>query len=191
MDIYDLKKKMRKDVMESINNLDDEYIKSSNADIACKVLNSHEYKSAKTIFCFVSVSREVDTISIIKDALDNSKIVGVPKCVAKGIMEVWEIKSLDDLTLGKYNILEPKEGCRVINKEDIDLIIMPCVTCNAKGQRLGYGGGYYDRYLEDCRAIKLILCREKIMRDDIPTDRHDILMDLVFTEDKIYKRNML
>lgn len=194
MNIYDEKKKIREDVKEIVNNLSDEYIKDSNYKIISRVLDSDEYKDANTIFTFVSTSREIDTISIIKDALNNNKTVGVPKCVAKGIMEVYEIKSLKDLTLGKYDILEPKNNCNVINKDKIDLVIMPCVTCNEKGQRLGYGGGYYDRYLEHCDAKKLIMCREILMKYNIPMASHDILMDMLVTEEKIYKlykENML
>ena len=80
--------------------------------------------------------------------------MGVPKCISKGIMEVYKIRSFDDLEPGKYGILEPKEGCEKISPKAIHLALIPCLSCSMKGERLGYGGGYYDRYLQQITGTR-------------------------------------
>ena len=83
---------------------------------------------------------------------------------------------------GKYGILEPGAETPVIQPEEINLAIVPCMSCSHDGRRLGYGGGYYDRYLVRTRAVKAVICRERIMRADIPVEPHDQLMDMVISE---------
>jgi 5-formyltetrahydrofolate cyclo-ligase len=73
-------------------------------------------------------------------------------------MKAFKINSLDDLETGSFNILEPKSYCKEINKNQIDLAIIPCVTCDVDNNRLGYGKGYYDRFLVDFHMPKVCLC---------------------------------
>ena len=93
--------------------------------------------------------------------------MGVPKCISKGIMEVYKIRSFDDLEPGKYGILEPKEGCEKISPKAIHLALIPCLSCSMKGERLGYGGGYYDRYLQQITGTQAVLCRTALMCDEL------------------------
>lgn len=115
-------------------------------------------------------------------------------------MDAYEIQNLEQLKIGSYGILEPGEECDIIlDPTEIQFAIIPCISCNRKGERLGHGGGYYDRYLEkmpeDCE--KAILCRESLMCDEIPTEEHDERMDLVISENGIIRikkrdvRNMI
>lgn len=83
---------------------------------------------------------------------------------------------------GKYGIMEPGAHAPVIQAEEINLAIVPCMSCSHDGRRLGYGGGYYDRYLGRTRAVKAVICRERIMRADIPVEPHDQMMDMVISE---------
>ena len=83
---------------------------------------------------------------------------------------------------GKYGIMEPGAHAPVIQAEKIKLAIVPCMSCSHDGRRLGYGGGYYDRYLGRTRAVKAVICRERIMRADIPVEPHDQMMDMVISE---------
>lgn len=83
---------------------------------------------------------------------------------------------------GKYGILEPGAHASVIQPEEINLAIVPCMSCSHDGRRLGYGGGYYDRYLGRTQAVKAVICRERIMRADIPVEPHDQMMDMVISE---------
>ena len=148
----------------------------------------NEYKSADCVFCYVSTEKEMDTFSILQDILQSGKHLGVPKCTGKGIMNVYEIHSLQELYLGAYGILEPKEDPeRLIQPEAIDFAFIPCISCDRSGRRLGHGGGYYDRYLEKTHCVKAALCREELLVDEIPVEEHDLRMDFVISEKGCYK----
>ena len=140
------------------------------------------------MFCYVSTEKEIDTFSILQDILQSGKHLGVPKCTEKGIMNVYEIHSLQELYPGAYGILEPKEDPeRLIQPEAIDFAFIPCISCDRSGRRLGHGGGYYDRYLEKTHCVKAALCREELLVDEIPVEEHDLRMDLVISEKGCYK----
>ena len=167
MDLEERKKALRQEIKAAAVALDEGYTKEADLEIFSHVAGLSEYEQAGTLFCFVGTSGEIDTAPILEDALRKGKRVGVPKCTARGIMEVREIRSLGDLEAGKYGI---------------NLAIVPCMSCSHDGRRLGYGGGYYDRYLVRTRAVKAVICRERIMRADIPVEPHDQLMDMVISE---------
>lgn len=182
MTIEEQKKKMRNEIKARAEGLTDNYCIQSDAMIYKSLISLDEYKKAWTIFCFVGTKDEIDTIPIIKDALKKGKRVGIPRCIEKGVMEVFCLDSLEHLVTGRYGILEPFEDALLIPPEDIELAIVPCLSCSRDGKRLGYGGGYYDRYLTKTGAYRVILCREEVMREDIPMDTHDQIMDCVISE---------
>lgn len=144
-----------------------------------QVIESSKYKEAQTIFCYVSTSNEVNTWPIIAKALEDGKIVTVPLCVGKGIMEARRIQSLNDLKKGAYGIMEPEERCEKMSKDQIDLAIIPCVGADKEGRRLGHGAGFYDRFLQETHFFKMMICYERFMLEKVPTEEHDILMDQV------------
>ena len=167
------KKQCRKEIQEKIAVLTKEYNKEASQKIFAFLCEMEAFQKAKTIFCFVGTSSEIDTRAIIQYAWENHKEVAVPKCLEKGHMEAYIITKEEDLEVGKFGIMEPKEGCKVLTPEQIDLIILPCLSCDRKGNRLGYGGGYYDRYLERCNSVRVVICREKLMLDEIPSETFD------------------
>ena len=112
----------------------------------------------------------------------DGKTAAVPLCRGKGIMEVRRIDGVGDLVSGDYGILAPKLTCALVEPSDIDLALIPCCTGNEKGQRLGYGGGYYDRYLPQTRCPTMLLCRHRLLREDIPVEAHDVTVDYLVTE---------
>lgn len=182
------KKQKRKEIKQRITELDSKYCREADRKIIENVFGLEEFQQAKTIFCYVSTETEVDTIPILKEILASGKRLGVPKCTGKGIMEVYEISSLDELTAGAYGILEPDESCKkILLPEEIDFSLIPCISCDSKGKRLGHGGGYYDRYLEQSRGVKAIVCRSRLMLDEIPTEPHDVQMDLVISEEAVWR----
>ena len=122
-------------------------------------------------------------MALLRAVLRDGKALAVPLCLAeKGRMEARRIAGLGDLVSGRYGILAPKLSCPVIAPEEIDLAIVPCCTGNATGQRLGYGGGYYDRYLLKTKCPTMLLCRHQLERSDIPVEPHDVRLDYFVTE---------
>lgn len=176
------KKELRRLVAQREAALEEAYLAQSNAAIAPLVLGLPEYVRAQTVFCFVSMGREVETRPILLHALGAGKHVGVPLCTGKGIMEIRRITGLEQLVPGFRGILEPRPDCPVLTAEQIDFALIPCVCCNKAGLRLGHGGGYYDRYLERAGFASAIVCRERLICDEVPVEPHDIPMKTVITE---------
>ena len=131
--------------------------------IARHLLALPEYRSAGAVFCFVSAGREIDTRPILEQTLADGKMLCVPLCVADGIMELRAIRDLKELFPGAYGILEPPADSPALSPDQIDLAVIPCVTCSREGRRLGRGGGYYDRFLAHYRGAAVLLCRERLL----------------------------
>ena len=146
-----------------------------------------EYRNAQTVFCFVSVRREINTFPVLQDILSSGKTLCVPLCVDKGIMEPRLVTDLSQLQTGRYGLLEPSCDAPLVDVDDIDFAILPCTTCNHAGQRLGKGGGYYDRFLSHYRGGTVMLCREKLIREEIPVEPHDYPVPWVLTERGLYE----
>lgn len=180
--IRDEKEQLRKVIKKKRSSLGTAYCKKSDSSIAEQVISSAEYGSADTIFCYVSKVGEVNTFPILKAALKDGKKVCVPRCGERGSMSAFQIKDFSDLQRGKFGILEPDGQCAYIAPEEIDLVLVPCLACDKNGNRIGYGGGYYDRYLKQGIFIKMSLCRSCQMIESIPAEETDCRMDMVVNE---------
>lgn len=183
------KQLLRKQIREKIAHLDPDYCLWADTRIREWILNWEYFQRAETIFCFVGTDREIDTKLLIQEALDQGKRVAVPKCISKGIMEARQIRSISELVSGSYGIEEPGEAAGLIDPKEISLALVPCLTCSEDGRRLGYGGGFYDRYLKQVPGIHAVLCRGRLMEDKIPWEPHDCLMDAIIREDGILELN--
>ena len=159
-----------------------EYKAKSARSIAHRLLAMPEYQEAQTVFCFVGTDREIDTRPILEDALAAGKTLCVPLCTEPGRMESRQITDLNQLVPGRYGLLEPTADTPVSPVDAIDFAVLPCVTCNYLGQRLGHGGGYYDRYLQQITGTQAVLCRTALMCDEIPMEAHDRTIDFVICE---------
>ncbi|MDP4089106.1 MAG: 5-formyltetrahydrofolate cyclo-ligase [Bacillota bacterium] len=152
-----------------------------------RLIDSEYYKRAEMIFTFVSFKSEVDTHRIIKRALEDKKIVCIPKIKSKekGI-ELYRINGMDELKPGYFGILEPVESCPAVEAAAFDLILMPGVAFDRKGGRLGYGRGYYDRFLSklDSESDKIALAYHFQLLDSVPVDIWDVLVDGIITEEE-------
>ncbi len=131
-----------------------------------------EFRAAKTVFTYVSCGAEPRTDGIIRLSLSLGKTLAVPRCIASGIMEAVIIKSEDALTCGKYGIPEPQKG-EVLPFSKIDFAVIPCLCADRSANRLGHGGGYYDRFLSDFGGFSLLLCRKELEAEEIPLEEHD------------------
>ena len=190
--IREAKKRLRRTLLENRRSLASEYRQEADAEIRTLLKRQPAYKAARTVFCYVSVADEVDTRQLIADMLAEGRRVAVPRCGRTGnpagradsYMEAFEIASFDDLTPGAYGIPEPKEGCRSVSPREIDLCVVPCLCVGTTGIRLGYGGGYYDRYLPRLRpgTVCAALCRERTQGAEPPAESHDRPVSMTVTE---------
>ena len=182
------KAELRKMIRKSLGDLTPEYKEEADKKIFENIKTLPEYDSAQTVFCFVGTKDEINTSLLIEDILNEGKKVCVPLCTEKGIMTAKKITDLDALTEGTYGIMEPCDDAETVLPEDIDFAVIPCVTCNKRGQRLGHGGGYYDRYLEDKEIPSALICREETMTQAIPTEGNDLVFDIVVSERGVYRK---
>ncbi len=182
------KKELRAMIREKNKNLTSEYRAQANAGIATRFLLYPVFQQVDSIFCYVNMETEPDTRTIIETAWQMGKMVTVPRCLPgpEREMEAVQITSWDDLEAGTMGILEPKAGLPVIDGYKIALAVIPCMSADRWGGRLGHGAGYYDRWLAGQSMYKYCLCYEALLSDNIPMDQNDIKMDRIFTEDKIY-----
>lgn len=131
-----------------------EYREKSSRAIIRRLLSMPEYQEAQTVFCFAGTDHEIDTRPILADVLSSGKTLCVPLCTAPGVMELRQITDLRQLSPGTFGIPEPPADAPALPADAIDFAVLPCVTCNHLGHRLGHGGGYYDRFLSQYRAAR-------------------------------------
>lgn len=182
-DIRAEKRVLRKKILEIRDNIPSELIDKKSAVIWTKLMSSEAYKNASVIYFFVGFGSEVQTAPMIREALKIGKRVAVPRVVSKTDMEFCEIHALDDLVEGFKGILEPAEDAPVI-EAPAGLVILPGVAFDADRNRMGYGRGYYDRFLEaiDKDIPKIALCFKEQIVDEVPHETTDIKADQILTD---------
>ena len=161
------------------------------AAICRSVLKLPLLQQKNVVFCYIGVDWEINTVPLIYDLLRLKKRVVLPLCTSPGIMEAREITGAYDLVPGAYNIPEPRASCPLCPPEQIDLALIPCVSCDRQFGRLGQGGGFYDRFLENADFFTVALCREKAMLDEVPTESWDQSVDCIVTDKNTYFRKSL
>ncbi len=184
-----MKKKLRKGLLEKRDAITPSEKKEKDVLIRQRLLALPEFNIAKTILFYASFKTEVDTISIIEESLKSGKAVLVPKVdKANHILRIYEIKGLKEISPGYMGIPEPSlssDRLREIN--DVDLVIVPGVGFDRSGNRLGYGAGYYDILLSRIRGIVPIvaLAYTEQLLDSIPSQKHDIKVDMIVTDEQV------
>lgn len=148
--------------------------------ITRKLLDNFYIKNSKNILVYLAKSEEVNTFLFINSLFKLRKHVYAPKIEGK-IMNFYEITSLDDLILGKFNILEPTSDKLFKNQEN-SCMIVPGLLFDEDNNRLGYGGGYYDKYLYDNNIYKIGICYDFFKVEKLKVEKYDIKMNEVITE---------
>ncbi len=162
--------------------------KSEKDTMICRnFLCSQLYKNASQILCYASLENEISTDLILKTAFTDSKTVALPKCTDEnGNMAFYYVKSFSDIETGFFGIREPKTDiCAKVCDFTNAVCIVPAFSYDLKGYRLGYGKGYYDRYLQKFNSISVGLCYNDFLMNRLPCDEYDKAVNFVFTEDKI------
>lgn len=153
--------------------------------IAERVLRDPAYLSAQTVFCYVSLPQEIDTAAILADARHRGKRIAVPRCRPHGQMEFYSISSRDELKPGIFGIPEPTDECSLCLPVKDDLCIVPCLAADRNGSRLGYGGGYYDRYLSAHPMHTICLCYSACLVDALVTESFDVPIERIMTDKEV------
>lgn len=160
-----------------------------NSEIIKKLLSSETYQKASVIFIFVSMGEEVDTHKLIKIALEQGKRVCVPKVISRAEgMAAVEISGFEDLDKGILGILEPMSLDRKVKPEEINCIFLPGLAFDKQGGRIGYGGGYYDRFLQLVPGTvkRIALAYDFQVLEYIPMSSWDQRVHGIITEKTMY-----
>ena len=158
-------------------------------DIASEKIHENLKKNssfinAQNIACYFPIGSEVNTHNIMLDTLEQGKNLLLPKIIGDNI-EFYIVSNLEKLEKGRFEIMEPKDSCEKAKK--IDCMLIPTVGVSKLGVRLGYGHGYYDRFLSSTDTMKISLTYSKQIVKSIPSDSHDIKIDWIVTEDENIK----
>lgn len=173
---------IRKNLIEKRLNLSSEEVLLLSKKVAEKVLSLKTIKDAKTVMVYNSIKNEVSLEFVKKELLKENKTLLYP-IIKDGIMFAGE--SVDNLeTTGAYNIIEPKN---YLVKSDIDVVLVPLVACDKKLNRLGFGKGFYDRFLKDKKTYKIGVCYDFQLVEKINENPWDIKLDLIVTPTQIIK----
>jgi 5-formyltetrahydrofolate cyclo-ligase len=152
-----------------------------------KVISLPSYFYSKTLLCYVSTENEVDTLPLITAALKSGKKVAVPRCVeGEPIIEFYFIRGLNELEYGSYGLLEPPPLKERKYRASGGLCILPGLAFDRTGCRLGYGKGYYDRFLQNYKGITVGVCFAPLLSESpLPKGKFDVPVSMVVTDREI------
>ena len=181
------KQDLRDTVLKKRKEFSKEVWRSKSGKIIDKILNSDSYKGSDTIHTYVSMNdrREVWTDPLIRQILADGKQVIVPVInSSEGSLLHSQIYSLDELESNDWGVREP-ETKRPIDISELDLIVIPMAAGDRNCNRLGYGKGFYDRFLKQTTASKIGLTYLDFIFDEIPVEEFDIKLDAIITEEEV------
>ena len=181
------KKELRAQLLDTRKNISEEDRNKKSKIIIDKLMSTVEYKNANTIMAFASFGTEVNTHDFIKTSLASGKRIILPITINEDrSLFLQEIKSFDELKKGTYGILEP-EMKENFDRSKLDLVIVPGVAFDHRGYRMGYGGGYYDRFLSslDKRTKIVAINFEELYVYRVIISRFDMKVPVLITDRKI------
>lgn len=179
------KNDVREKGIKARNGLSPDERKNFSVKIADRILGSDEFKNSKTVMLYRAIGCEV-SLSPLEDASSEAmeKLFAYPYCIDSTEMAALIPEGKDSWKKGRFGIEEPlPEKSKHIDPLEIDLVICPCTAFDERGQRIGMGAGYYDRFLKKCKNAAVIAAAFECQKAEIvPAEKHDIKMKKVFTE---------
>ncbi|MBR3570854.1 MAG: 5-formyltetrahydrofolate cyclo-ligase [Oscillibacter sp.] len=191
MTIAEEKRALRKKLRAMEKSLSPDYRERSERAVVAALSSMEAYRNAESVCCFVGTGAEIDTRPFLQDALSSGKRLCVPLCAGRGVMQMRRVRSLDDLSPGAAGIPEPPPDAETAPPSAIDFLVVPCLACDRRGNRLGRGGGYYDRFLPEYGGAAVLICREALLQDSVPTETFDLRVPLVLSERGFYRDGRL
>ena len=155
------------------------------ADICRLVQTLPAFRQANTVLCYLSAGSEVETRGILEACFRLGKRVALPRCYEDSRMEFLPVTAVSQASeLSRFGIAEPPHG-EPVDPSQADLCLVPALAFDKNGFRLGYGMGYYDRYLKRFSGVAVGLCYDDCLRETLPTNQNDRPVQLIVTETRI------
>ena len=187
MSMKEEKAALRHQIWAELAEMTEEERAKSDDEIFERFLALPEVENAKVFFAFWGMpGKEPNTALLIEKLMERGKIVGLPLMRPGHQMEVRRYDPAIPLVLHKFGILEPSTECELIPKEDVDFVLTPAVAYDKQGYRMGFGGGYYDRFFGKFRPASIGVIYEEFILRSVPHGRFDISVDVVVSERGIY-----
>ena len=183
------KKALRHTILTHRRALSPEEVRLRSARIGNRLSTLAEFSGAQTLLIYVaSKDNEVDTIPIIQTALSGEVGILIPIARRNGLMEWSRLQALDELAPSRFGILEPRpETCRIMTPPPDAVVIVPGIAFTPTGQRIGYGGGYYDRFLATHHGPSIALAFDVQLTATFDTEPHDTPVDFLITESQLFR----
>lgn len=178
------KKKLRKKYLEIRSSMSAAEVKENSNMIHRHLFALEQFLLAKAVHTYVSMSQrnEVDTLNVIQYLHDSGKEVQVPRMEANSTLSHYVLHSLNDLQENEWGVMEPMQG-EVAEISQTDIVIVPMVSGDKQKNRLGYGKGFYDRFLKQIDAVKIgLLFNLQLYQGALPVNRYDVPLDILITE---------
>lgn len=186
-DLKSWKRAARRTLRAQIAALDEKELEKSDEAIYNNLSALPELREARRVFLYLSVRREVDTRRLIRSLLEEGKTVALPVSLPEGQMFFAEYEP-GNLTDGSVvPIPEPDADAPRLEPEDGDLILVPALTFDLTGYRLGQGGGYYDRFLSAHDLFSVGLARDRLLLEEVPREAHDCAVRCLVTESRVLR----
>lgn len=182
------KTSLRKFLLDKRDGTSFDLMKITSKVIQKKIKKIDSFRNAQKIGAYYPIGSEIMTQDIIQEALSEGKEIFLPKVIGKNI-EFRKIENFDNLENGTFDIMEPRNECPVDN--NLDVILVPTVGISPKGVRLGYGHGFYDRFLAENKIETISLTLEKQIVKNIPASEHDVIINWIVTEDRIIETSKI
>lgn len=187
--IRDIKNELRRIYSSKRAKIEDTYHKEASEKIINNFLESSYYKEADVVLLYLSINREVRTRALVDRILKDNKALALPVCFDNSRMCFRYITDKSQLTKGKFSAPEPNDTCPEYKGEGPCVCVIPALAFDKKGFRLGYGKGYYDRYLSKFNVKKVGFCFEELFVESLPHGRYDAASDAIITEKGVYSIN--
>ena len=142
-----------------------------------------QVEAADTVMAFYGTGREPDTVPLLRALLERGKRVVLPVCLPRLHPPAGQMLDPDRLVPNRFGIPEPDSTCPAVDKGDIAAALIPNILCDREGYRLGWGGGYYDRWLADFPGFTVCICRQGRLVEHMPREEFDIPVKLVLIEE--------
>lgn len=184
-----MKEEIRRRILAKRREMSAEEVKHKSIKIQELLFGTSYYQSSRTIMTYVDFQNEVETRKIISRAIGEGKNIAVPLCGPNFSLIPVKIESIDDLGPGTNGVLEPAKKRDIIDVKKLDLVLMPGITFDRSGNRLGYGLAYYDRFLVQLSPATMIVALAYSFQvvETLPFEEHDQNVNVIITENEIIR----
>jgi 5-formyltetrahydrofolate cyclo-ligase len=181
-ELRERKRALRESMLVARAALSERAVAQKSAVIQGRLLGLDEFRHARLVHCYVGVKAgEVRTDRILAETLRSGRRLALPRIEGDRLIH-HEIRSTEELVPARFGLYEPPSSAPRIDPAEIDLVVVPGLAFDRAGNRLGFGKGYYDRFLGEARAGKVALLYAVQLLDEVPADEHDVPVDMLVTE---------